>query len=279
MIMGIRGDKNSHIQLPASVINEFSQPESFINSRGFKETHQYTYCLHRDLVIEKLRVDKEANTEKGYYENPIEEDLSIIETHFGRAKNKVLELKDYLLYNKNIPKEKTIFSELEILSIVKYCSICWMRSPVFAKAVEEKSFAIKAGLIANEPQNIVLMQYFNDPDIVDRYFSDMNMTFIINNSNVDFILPQIGFVSPKTFDENQFEVYIPIHPKAAIYLTHKEVIIDGSLVVYCVGEHDVDYINKLSINNEFHNNVGNIYAENEADILRYKEFYTPRTKK
>ena len=271
----IRGDVDSHIQLPKSTLMKFCSKYGFKNENGLPESMMGIYCLKRNGAIEFQDVEK-ANVEYGYYENIIEQELSIIESNFAVAKTNILKhAKRVISFKGEVLKDKIIISKQDKQAIFKYCSVCWMRSPTFVQNVAKCSFVIQSGwMVANAPQNIVLMQYFNDPEMVDKYFSKMNITFVANGSNINFVLPQIGFIAPLTFDEKTFEAYIPIHPKAAIHLTQKPVVIDNALQVYRIEATDVDYLNKLAIHNEIRNNVGNVYAKRKEDLLRYKEFYS-----
>lgn len=277
--MTIKGDIDSHIQLPKSTIGKFSQPYSFVNEQGKSERFNGVYCLQKNGVIELQNIEQ-ANVEHGYYENEIERELSKIESRFMNAKKHIIKRVNAQTKSKKLDDYKVFeISEKDLLAVYKYCSICFVRSPIFVKYVSEVSFSMRIGLYENASQNIVLMHYFNNVNEVDSLFKNMGITVLINRSSTNFILPQMGVLFPNNIFNEQACVAIPISTNMIVML-ERPYDKDMNIGTICeIKESDVDKFNKLMIRDELLTNVGNIYAKNKEDILRYEEFYAPRINK
>lgn len=277
--MTIKVDIDSHIQLPKSTLVRFSKPHSFTNSQGLPESFKGVYCLQKNGVIELQDIDN-VNVEYGYFENEIECELSKIESRFMGAKQSIIKRVNALTKSKKLDNYKYFgISSEDLLAVYKYCSICFVRSPIFVKYVNDSAFSMKIGLYENAPQNIVMMHYFNNANEIDDLFKNMGLSVLINHSSVNFILPQMGILFPNNIFDLQACVAIPITPKMVAVL-ERPYPQDLDIGTICeIGENEVDKFNKLMIKDELLSNVGNIYAQREQDILRYKEFYTPRITK
>ena len=219
----IKGDVNSHIQIPKGVLKGFSFSKGFINKLGKPERNNYIFCLkNANLNIEEITID-EANTEIGYYENEIEEIFCKYESDFVNA------IKNIKKSLKLLKKQGYEYIEKDVLAIKKYASLCWVRTPELAEGVKKKSVFID--ILANQPQNVIAYTYFNDSTIVDKYFEKLNFTIIKNNSKANYLLPQTGIVVLGDNSFTNYNTYIPITPEILILLTTEKTIIENKLAI------------------------------------------------
>ncbi|MCH5159947.1 MAG: DUF4238 domain-containing protein [Clostridiales bacterium] len=257
--MKIQGHSNSHIQLPKSVLASFSTTEVTLNDCGKPLKSQFVYKMTLDGIITKENI-KKTNTEFGYYEDIIEQYLNTVETNFGETKKKIIDSAK----NNEIELKLT-----DIDAVKKYCIFCLLRSPQFVAEVKGNSIMMDA--LENAPQNAVIYSYLQNPKEVDEQFENYtNITFIRNESKINFILPQLGAIGIK--DDSKREFILPITPTLAIMLTDRETIVSGTFYIGKIDETNVDNLNKLAIYEENKNNNEAIYAQNKEDLLRYLPF-------
>ena len=138
----------------------------------------------------------------------------------------------------------------------------------FVNSVKEKSKFIE--LYANAPQNVIMYQYFKSPKLVDKYIVGNNLSFVINDTDINYVLPMFYTIS--ILDNGISNFYIPITPKVLIRLTTEKMICGNTLYFGKMEETDVDNFNKIAIQSEFRNNKGAIYALKEDDLKRYVSF-------
>ena len=143
-----------------------------------------------------------------------------------------------------------------------------MRSESFVNSVKEKSKFIE--LYANAPQNVIMYQYFKSPKLVDKYIVGNNLSFVINDTDINYVLPMFYTIS--ILDNGISNFYIPITPKVLIRLTTEKMICGNTPYFGKMEETDVDNFNKIAIQSEFRNNKGAIYALKEDDLKRYVSF-------
>lgn len=259
--MKIKGTKDSHIQIPKSLLKPFSTPVSIVNALGLKETPDMVFKMDMEGNISQESI-KEANTEFGYYEDIIETSLlKSIEDEFGDFKADLL---------KSVKANALpVFSPSNITIVQKFCSLCLIRSQSFVNDIKKKSLFID--FIANAPQNAVVYQYFKDPTLVDKFILGDNISYIKNETNVNYILPQFYAIGMKQKDHT-VDYFIPISPKVLVRLTSAKMIIGDQLIVGRMRESDVDNLNKFAIKQEFLNNHRAIYAKEKEDLERYVHF-------
>ena len=185
--MEIKGTKDSHIQIPKSLLKPFSTPVSIVNSLGFKETPDMVFKMDMDGTISQENI-KETNTEFGYYEDIIETSLlKSIEDAFGNFKADLLKS-----VKANLPP---VFSPSDILIVKKYCSLCLIRSQSFVSDIKNKSVFID--FLANAPQNVVVYEYFKNPSLVDNYIPGDSISYIKNETDINYVLPQFYAIGMK----------------------------------------------------------------------------------
>ncbi len=260
----IKGNINSHVQIPKCALKGFSFSDGFINEQGKPERYNYVFYIKKaNLEINKIRIEN-ANTVFGYYEDEVEEAFCKVESGFADAV-------DHIRNNlKQIERMGYKYIENDILAIKKYCSLCWVRSPKLVDGVYKKNQLID--LLGNQPQNVVAYTYFNDGSLVDKYFDKLNFTIIKNTSKTNYLLPQIGIIVLGDKTLTDYKVYIPITPKTLILLTTEKTVIDNKLAIRTMPEETVDKFNKKCIEVEINNNEGNIYAKRKEDIIRYIDY-------
>lgn len=259
--MKIKGTQDSHIQVPKSLLKGFSTKAFKINELNKKENPRIVYKLDMDGNITQVNI-KNENTEFGYYEDLIESKiLKAVENDFGNLKTRIIKAL-------NSGEGIVEFSEGDILTVKKFCSLCLVRSESFVNSVKEKSKFIE--LYANAPQNVIMYQYFKSPKLVDKYIVGNNLSFVINDTDINYVLPMFYTIS--ILDNGISNFYIPITPKVLIRLTTEKMICGNILYFGKMEETDVDNFNKIAIQSEFRNNKGAIYALKEDDLKRYVSF-------
>lgn len=259
----IHGTKNSHIQLPKSILEGFSFQEKITNEMGYPETKNYIYCMDMEGNITKIDIS-DANVQHGYYENEVEELFSLFESAFGEVKAKIkaaLKSREKGFLKLSLPQNTESV-------IKKYCALCLIRSEEFVKGIAKKSLFID--VLANTPPNVVAYTYMRKPELVDKLFESKSFSFAFSTAT-KFILPQRGMYLISR--SNSFDVYIPISPNIAIVLTEYAVIDnDGVLIVGEANDHDVEILNKIGIKTEIKYNQRAIYAQSEDDLIKYRDF-------
>lgn len=259
--MEITATQNSHIQIPKTLLKSFSNLISMKNEFGKNEKPRMVYKLDMKGNISQVNIKKE-NTEFGYYEDLIESKiLNAVENDFGNLKTRIIKAL-------NSGERLVEFSKDDILTVKKFCSLCLVRSESFVNSVKEKSKFIE--LYANTPQNVIMYQYFKSPELVDKYIVGNNLSFVINDKDINYVLPRFYTVS--ILDNGISNFYIPITPKVLIRLTTEKMICGNTLYFGKMEITDVDNFNKYAIQCEFRNNKGAIYAQKEEDLKRYVSF-------
>ena len=256
--MGIKGTKDSHIQIPKSLLKAFSSPVSIENSLGLKETPNMIFKMDMEGNITQERI-KDTNTEFGYYEDFIETTLlKSVEDAFGDFKARLM---------KSIKANKLpIFTLDDVVVVQKFCSLCLIRSPSFVKDFTQKSVFID--FIANAPQNAVIYQYFKNPKHIDKYILGDNISYVKNETSINYVLPQFYAIGIRQKD-NTIDYFIPITPKVLVRLTSAKTIIGKQLIIGLMRESDVDNLNKYAIQQELlHNHIA-IYAKEKGDLEKY----------
>lgn len=258
--MKLNGTKDSHIQIPKSLLKGFSSPHYFKNILGKDEKPNMVYKLDMEGNITLVNI-KTENTEKGYYEDEIESTfLPSIEKKFGLLKEKILDF---------IKGKELIITYDDILTVKKFCSLCMVRSKSFVNDIVKISRFID--VYENTPANVVLYNYWKKPELVDKYITGNNISFIKNETDINYLLPRFYVVGIK--QDNGIEDYlIPISPKILIRLTTDKTNEDNVLFSGRMKISDVDNFNKLSIKREYENNHCAIYAKNKEDLERYLDY-------
>ena len=212
---------------------------------------------------------KEANTEFGYYEDAIESSLlKSIEDAFGDLKANLL----------NAIKTNTlpVFSPKDIVVVQKFCSLCLIRSQSFINDIRKKSVFID--FIANAPQNAVIYQYFKEPKLIDDYIFGNNISYIKNETDINYVLPQFYAIGMRQ-EDGTIDYFIPVSPKVLLRLTSAQMIIGDQLIVGYMKKSDVDNLNKYAIQQELSHNQKAVYAKEKEDLERYVPFIKSLSKR
>lgn len=260
----IQGSVKSHIQIPKSVLEGFSTKQKITNEQGLSESINVVYLMDMDGNISEQNI-KDANTQFGYYEDPIEKGyLPIIESAFGEIKAKI---KQAVKHRQSGAVDITLTDE-DILAVKKYCALCMVRSEKFVETINSKSLFID--MIANEPQNTVIYQYARNPEVVDKFFSAHNLSFLTNDTKINLILPQHGIMILGKEQKTKYDVFVPVAPNLVLLLIEDDVMDNALWKVGRLSAEEVDKLNKFAIDIEFNNNHKAIYAKSKQDLERYR---------
>lgn len=260
--MKIKGTKDSHILIPKLLLKEFSTHVPIKNTKGQNENPKMVYKLDMNGKITQVNI-KEENTEFGYYEDIIEtEMLTTIETKFG-------DLKTRILNNLKLNNEVISFNKEDVITVKKFCSLCMIRSQSFVSEIKKKSLFID--IYGNAPQNVIMYQYFKSPELVDKYIVGNNLSYVKNETNMNYILPRYYVVGIKQ-ENGVFDFFIPITTKILVRLTTEKTIDGQILYTGRMTDLDVDNFNKLAILYELKHNNQAVYAKNKDDLEKYVDF-------
>lgn len=259
----IKGTKNSHIQVPRFILEGFSTPETICNNEGYNIPLHKIFRLDMKLNIEQLDI-KDCNVEKGYYEDWIEDVLSIIETKFGNIKKKLFMFKKAFLKSTTYDLQLT---DDDVDVIIEYVKLCLLRSPDLSEQILKNS-AI-AGMLDNTVPNTVFYYYFKYKDIQqqlnDCFAKRWCISCLINKSDVNLILPQQYAFG--RYNDKEVIIILPLAFDFALLLTTYQI----PNTVQETSSY-VDIINKMGIKSEFNTNRCAIYAKTKNDIERYIPF-------
>ena len=215
------------------------------------------------VEIYRLKSDEITIQNTILYEDTIETELlPSIETKFGDIKSKILD-------NLKLNNEIISFNNEEVITVQKFCLLCMIRSKSFVSEVENKSLFID--FYDNSPQNVVLYQYFKSPELLDKYIVANNLSYVKNETNINYILPRFYVVGIKQ-KNGVIDFFIPISPKILIRLTTEKTINKQIFYIEKMTDFDVDNFNKLAIFYELKHNNQAVYAKNKNDLERYVDY-------
>ncbi len=260
----IQGHFKSHIQIPKSVLEGFSTSKKIVNDKGFTETPKTIFAMDMEGNISEQNI-KDANTRFGYFEDPIEKEyLPIIESAFGDIKKKIKQV----IKNKNSADVEITLTEENILAVKKYCALCTVRSEKFVEDIKQKSIFLD--MLGNAPQNVALYQYARHPEIIDKWFSSLNLSFLTNDTKSNLILPQCGILILDKEQKSKYDVIIPVAPNLGFLLTEDDVMDNALWKVGRLSIEEIDKLNKFAIDIEFQYNHKAIYAKTMQDLEKYR---------
>lgn len=158
------------------------------------------------------------------------------------------------------------FSLDDIKCFKKYIALSLMRSPANVKI-----FSKELLIDINRPQDMMLMAYNANPMLVDSIFENAKMNIILNKTNFGFVIPQNCFYTISK--DGCVMIVAPISPFAALVLNFDERLKDNFTdygTIYDLGLLDV--FNHAAFKYEFKENRQCVYAKEEKDLTRYKEY-------
>jgi len=202
--MSDKEEIKSHIQMP-----------KFLLKRFHNERNKFFYYDVIRKFIGNNGTAESINTELGYYSDTIEKIFcKEIENPFGDlvAYLDKLEFEKVTLVLKDSVNNKKIYS---IARDFLYALIC--RSPSFLeKMVSEDPFFQQ--LSEQEQHGYVAIKGIEIAK-ENEIFSDYIITFLINRTNVPFVLPVCGIYN-YLFD-NKMTMNLPVSPQLALCFMHK----------------------------------------------------------
>lgn len=262
----IKGTQNSHIQLPRSILEGFSVRKTITNQRDQHKITKTVFCMDMEGNISEQDI-KEINTEFGYYENEVETKiLARVESAFGQIKNKIITA----LKKRDCSSIEILITETDISAVRKYCSLCVIRSQKFVNDVANKSLMINH--LRNEPQNAIAYHYTHNPDIVDKFFAKHNLTFLINQTENNLILPQYGILLLDKDHKTKYDVFIPVAPNLTLLLTQENVMENDRWNIGRLSAEGVVKLNQFAVDIEFHYNHKALYGRTQNDLIMYRDW-------
>lgn len=250
--MNLNNEINSHIQMPRLLLKRFhNQNKSF-----------YYYDVNKDIIGTKGTA-KSMNTEYGYYSEYTEKWLGEnIETPFGEVL-KYLETVNFddeiIIINSNIEPIIRHF----IYSLIS-------RDPEMLKKANTHSAYMQFYEAQYQHDYCALfgIEFAKEHEI----YSDYIVTFLINRTNVPFVLPICGAYSYKFNKHNA--INLPISPDIAIALIHNSysdrvINKDGNIALFTVNNsEDIEKINLLALLSQKKRKWGYVISTSENEIKR-----------
>lgn len=257
---------NSHVQIPKSILKDFSSHEVEITDKGPSQ-HNYVYSLNMDGSITKSDI-KDCNTIFGYYEDKVEKEIiKKYEDLIGNIKTNIFSLHK---------KGKITLKKSDSDVVKSFLTTIFLRSPERVKLYCENSTTWF--LFATSPQNQLLYEYEKRKELFNKFFDGYNINIFQNKTKINFIIPQVCFYDILLSPNKEVMFVFPISPGIAIVLIkniEKYIDADGVLLhQITTDERVIDRFNKNAIYAEYMYNKQNVYAKNREDLERYSDFIT-----
>lgn len=233
---------NSHVQLSTFLIVNFSK-KHLINNNGYRNKNDMSWILDLKTKIITLDKPKKIGTVYRYYDDKTENMLSSEETKFGEFINKIREWKkvggDFHL------------SEYEML-LKTFSMLQFLRSSNLQKKLIERN------ITQNLKPSDIINAYINNPELfpVEEYMADYRINLLVNQSQSNFVLPKCCWFSVLEEDSKHWQMIMPIDPKIAVILYHKDyesryLLREGKIgLSSIVTDEQVFGLNKYALNSE-----------------------------
>ena len=250
-----QSNQSNHIQIPASILKEFSTVEHTQNIRGFYEKCNMIYRMNMNGEIDYVDIN-DCNVQIGFYTQEKEDELQRIESAFGEIKKRIKSASKTNSDNVRITKE-------EYQIIKSFFMLSLSRSEEYIKNIK-KQILLKDFISGN--LNEMIMEQVEGYDIFQNYLPNL----IEIKGDANFVLPQKYWYS---FDIKSVSFGVmPITPKIAIILTYDKTN-EEDVFSYTRYLHSrVDDMNKIAIQQEYKDNHRAIYAKNKADLEKYVQY-------
>lgn len=248
---------DEHIQIPKSILKQFSTVSHATNDDGKPIKQSITYVLDVDGNIYPQDI-KDCNIKKGYYNIDCEQHIARCETAFGDLKTKILQgVKQGIHFS---------FGSEDIEIIKKFYKMCFSRSPVFQNELVSNLDKIFPGISFRKLQKNLFIE---DPPSISDIDNKNNVRIIINETNLNYVIPQFCWYY---IGRGQNEIlFMPISPKVGLALNHKKKKTFSSFYRNAKPDY-IDALNRVAIFSEFNANRQFVYAINADDLKRYLPF-------
>ena len=202
---------NSHVQIPKTILEEFSFREIEFNKNNQPVPIDFVYCLGLDCKAITKENIKTLNTIEGYYSSEMETFLSIIEGQTGEIKK---EAKRF--YNNNI-SQYNINQDM----VKNFARFAFLRSKLTlneANRPTNASYILNIlGYNTNKSQEDLLMH----PEALQGAFDNYDVTVFENHSKVDLVVPRNCIYNSEFICGNVVWV-MPFSPRLAFILVNKQ---------------------------------------------------------
>lgn len=242
---------NSHIQMPKCVLRNFADEQQTVHYFDFQEN--------------AIKIGRAAslNTELGYYSQDTEDYLrDNIETPFGKV----------MAFLKGISKDDT-FSVSDTLfdDVRKFLYSLMSRSPNMLDSVTKSSafFQFLPKQAQHDYVAVTGIQIAQNRGL----FDDWQITFMINDSNTPFVLPQNGIYQFGLRTCEDACLNLPITPKISIVFfpkKHIDKFVDGNMVklFHFSEDETAQTLNEKAFLSEKVNNKMRVFSNSQEEIQR-----------
>ena len=245
---------NSHIQMPKLLLKRFHN-----------KNNKFFYYDVKGNFIGTNGTAESTNTKLGYYSIEIENYFrDNIETPLGNF---------LALIEQNGFKTQTLGLPSNFSDIAKnFMRALVARSPSFLEQMKSEE-SVLINLPETKQHDLVAkigINIANEHEI----FSDYIVTFMINDTNIPFVLSVDGIYN---YTLNGHSVInLPISPKAAISLIHESYVErvlyqDGAVAMFVINEIDkIKLMNYCSFSSQIKQKFGRIICPERAELERLK---------
>ena len=241
---------NSHIQMPKCVFKEFAK-----ENNGF-----YKYNIQSGIINRGF--PKSTFTEEGYYSDTMEKMLNrFVETP----------LKKLLDFARELPTKPlpiVLDDEIKEIALVFVKSLI-ARSPTLYSAVRKNSFFFQ--FASQQNQHDIIVNYAMREKKMEELFSKFDLSFMINETSVPFVLPTRGIYEYRI--NGILCMNVPLNPNCAIFFKEKGKAIhksnDGETEITILPEGFDDVarkINSFALQRQLQDRIGYIVCH-QKEVL------------
>lgn len=250
---------DSHIQMPKCVLKQF------VITSGLLKNWFFYYDIEKDVITKGS--PSSVNTQADYFSKFAEEELSKrIETPLG----KLISILNKNLFSNN---EEFILKQTHNRTIYNYLYSLLSRSPKMVENIKNGMFF--GGWLTD--QEIHEIATFDGLKIMqeNKEFKEFSITFVVNNSEIPFVLPICGFYAFATKEEEAI-IQLPITERISIRLFMNKYMDrychGGKIKQIYVNEEDIiKRMNSVALREQTRYNVGYIICSNKEELQRLKD--------
>lgn len=226
--------------------------KKFVDSKG----RLYAYDFEKKH--NSYSTPSAINTEKGYYSKDAELILNQqIETPFSQVVINIF--KD--------DKSKIIISERDIQIIYRYLYSLLTRDKSILEPI--KNNLLFPNLLSNqELHDIASINGLQEAKEL-KIFEEYKLSFLLNNSDLPFILPTCGIYSFYSKDKEQF-IIAPVNETKALLLCDKSVqekyMTENQICIFSAKENQIKLLNEFAFLTQYKKGYGFVVSSNKQII-------------
>ncbi len=248
---------NSHIQMPEMLLKQFHNTNHTF----------YYYDVEGNFIGTKGRANS-TNTEDGYYSKGTE-------TYFGKEVETPLGKILKYIEDEGFDNESLIMPYDINYVAKKFISALVCRSPSYLSMMLEDNPLLKN--LSSMKLHDYVVKVGLDIALEHDVYSDYIVTFLINRTNIPFVLSVSG-VYGYTLNGHRV-LNLPITPTVALFFVHtsyseRVVNADGSINMFELGEPEkIMAMNQSSFRTQIKQNWGRVVCPQRVELDRLKQLH------